>query len=94
MFLIVCIFLALPEVPTEAYASIAAELSGLPTTTSHDSDNALRSTIIQRAGGQRFGLSVSSVNRNIHIALVLKGSPAANAGLRVGDRLHEFNGQR
>eukprot|EP01134_Creolimax_fragrantissima_P007990 CFRG7990T1 len=82
---------ALREEDAFHYENILADIGA--TAQKLPKEPTLRSVVIHKSGGQRYGLSVSSVNSSIHIALVLPGSPAEKAGLRVGDRLHEFNGQ-
>ncbi|CAL8088192.1 unnamed protein product [Calicophoron daubneyi] len=49
-------------------------------------------TLIRTEFGQRFGMRIESVGGRIYLATVLRGSPAASAGLKVGDEILQING--
>uniref|UniRef100_A0A1B6CEC6 PDZ domain-containing protein n=2 Tax=Clastoptera arizonana TaxID=38151 RepID=A0A1B6CEC6_9HEMI len=48
-------------------------------------------TLCKDAAGKT-GLRVSAINKGIFVCLVVKGSPAAMAGLRFGDQILQING--
>lgn len=53
----------------------------------------IREVVLCKDGEGRLGMRVRHVNNGLFIALVMKGSPAAMAGLRFGDQILQINGQ-
>lgn len=54
--------------------------------------HAIRELTLCKDGQGRIGVRVASINNGIFVSLVMKGSPAALAGLRFGDQILQING--
>ncbi|VDP72567.1 unnamed protein product [Echinostoma caproni] len=53
----------------------------------------IREVVLTRPEGMhRFGMRIESIGRGVYLTTVLKNSPAAAAGLKVGDELIQLNG--
>lgn len=55
--------------------------------------NGVREMVLCKDGAGKIGLRVSAVNNGIFVALVIKDSPAAQAGLRFGDQVLQVQGK-
>lgn len=75
------------------YPSIVAPISSLsPAASATHIKPGLRELVIGRGADKRFGVRVKEVNRGIFVCVVVKGSPAAFAGLKFGDQIVQVNG--
>lgn len=54
--------------------------------------HAIRELTLCKDAQGRIGIRVASINNGIFVCLVMKGSPAALAGLRFGDQILQING--
>lgn len=54
--------------------------------------NGIRELIVCKGGDSKVGLRVKDINAGIFVSIVVKGSPAAMAGLRFGDQILQING--
>lgn len=53
----------------------------------------IREIILCKDANGKVGMRVQAVNNGIFVAIVVKNSPAALAGLRFGDQILQLNGQ-
>ncbi|XP_058819587.1 syntenin-1-like [Topomyia yanbarensis] len=54
--------------------------------------NGIRELILCKGPDKKVGLRAQSINKGVFVALVVKNSPAAMAGLRFGDQILQING--
>lgn len=54
--------------------------------------NGIRELILCKGADKKVGLRAQAVNKGVFVALVVKNSPAALAGLRFGDQILQING--
>lgn len=76
------------------YSSLIAPISSLsPAVQNTLIKPGLRELILCKGADKRVGVRVKEVNRGIFVCLVVKGSPAAQAGLKFGDQIVQVNGK-
>lgn len=49
--------------------------------------NGIRELVLCKGSDKKVGLRVKDINKGIFVSIVVKGSPAALAGLRFGDQV-------
>lgn len=54
--------------------------------------NGIRELILCKGQDKKVGLRAQAINKGVFVCLVVKGSPAAVAGLRFGDQILQING--
>ncbi|XP_058447125.1 syntenin-1-like [Malaya genurostris] len=54
--------------------------------------NGIRELVLCKGSDKKVGLRAQSINNGVFVALVVKNSPAAMAGLRFGDQILQING--
>ncbi|XP_055547830.1 syntenin-1-like [Wyeomyia smithii] len=54
--------------------------------------NGIRELILCKDANKKVGLRAQAINKGVFVALVVKNSPAALAGLRFGDQILQING--
>lgn len=55
--------------------------------------NGIRELVLCKGGDGKVGLRVKDINKGCFVSIVVRGSPAATAGLRFGDQILQVNGQ-
>lgn len=76
-----------------AYPSVLAPISSLsPAASATVIKPGLRELIVHKGADKKVGVRVKEVNRGIFVCVVVKGSPAALAGLKFGDQIVQVNG--
>lgn len=53
----------------------------------------IRELILCKDADKKVGLRVQSIDKGVFVCMVVKGSPAALAGLRFGDQILQINGE-
>lgn len=74
-------------------ATAVAPVSGLSTAVFHTTIKpGIRELVLCKGADKKVGVRVKEVNKGIFVCLVVKGSPAAMAGLKFGDQIVQVNG--
>lgn len=81
------------QLAPSAYPSMVAPISSLsPAASGTAIKHGLRELIVHKGRDKKVGVRVKEVNRGIFVCVVVKGSPAALAGLKFGDQIVQVNG--
>jgi len=84
---------AVPMATTGPVAGMVAPLSGQSVGLRRAQvTHGIRELILCKDGSGKVGLRVRAINKGVFVCLVIKGSPAALAGLRFGDQILQING--
>ncbi|KAJ9599979.1 hypothetical protein L9F63_009721 [Diploptera punctata] len=84
---------AVPAAPSGPLAGMVAPLSGQSLGLQRAQvTHGIRELTLCKDGSGKVGVRVQAINKGVFVCLVMKGSPAALAGLRFGDQILQING--